>query len=121
MAEFIFNLGALISSSQGKGVLQGFPTPRVVDKTGLTGKYTFLLEFYNATMANLNLPGLFGRGGATSAAGNSEVPAANEPGGGFPNIFIAVQKQLGLRLDKTADVPLDVIVVDSVDKVPTEN
>ena len=26
-----------------------------------------------------------------------------------------------LRLDKTADIPLDVIVVDSVDKVPTEN
>ena len=35
--------------------------------------------------------------------------------------LVAVQKQPGLRLDKTPDVPLDVIVVDSVDKVPTEN
>ena len=43
------------------------------------------------------------------------------PDGGLPNIFTAIQKQLGLRLNKTADVPMDVIVVESVDKVPTEN
>ena len=31
------------------------------------------------------------------------------------------QKQMGLRLDKTADIPVDVIVVESIEKVPTEN
>jgi uncharacterized protein (TIGR03435 family) len=40
---------------------------------------------------------------------------------GFPDIFGALQKQLGLRLDNAADVPTDVIVVDSLDKIPTEN
>jgi uncharacterized protein (TIGR03435 family) len=34
---------------------------------------------------------------------------------------VAVEKQLGLRLEKAKDIPLDVIVVDHVDEVPTEN
>jgi uncharacterized protein (TIGR03435 family) len=40
---------------------------------------------------------------------------------GLPNIFVAIEKQLGLRLEKAQDVPVDVIVVDRVDKIPTEN
>ena len=120
MAEFVSNLGFLIGSSQGKSVTQGFLQPRVVDKTGLTGKYTFILEYYNAGTAELTrqlasqLPPR-----ADSATGNAAPPAASDLGGGGPNIFTAIQKQLGLRLDKTADVPLDMIVVESVDKVPT--
>jgi len=51
---------------------------------------------------------------------NTPMPAATDAGVG-PTFFAAIQKQLGLRLDKVAAVPLDVIVVDSVDKVPTEN
>jgi uncharacterized protein (TIGR03435 family) len=118
MAEFISNLGNLIRISQGKDL--GSPTPRVVDKTGLTGKYTFILEYYNPNQPDLS--GLLRRAaGADSGAGNGSPPPPSEPGGGLPTILVAVQKQLGLRLDKTADVPLDVIVVDSVDKVPTEN
>jgi uncharacterized protein (TIGR03435 family) len=118
-AQFISNLGFLIGSSQGKGVLEGYPQPRVVDKTGLTGTYTFILEYYNATMANLRttLPL-----SAPPDAGNGTPPAAaSDPGDGLPDIFTAIQKQLGLRLNKTADVPVDVIVVESVDKVPTGN
>ncbi len=113
MAQFISNLGFLIGSSQGKSVLQGYPQPRVADKTGLTGIYTFVLEYYDQSSADrrASLP--------TPASG--ATPEASEPDGGLPNIFAAIQKQLGLRLDKTADVPVDVIVVESVDKVPTEN
>jgi len=115
MAEFLSNLGNLVGSSQGKGLND--PTPRVVDKTGLAGKYTFILEYYNPNAPNLGLA----RAGAASDSGNAAPPAASEPGSSLPNIFVALQKQLGLRLDKTADVPLDMIVVDSVDKTPTEN
>src|SRR5579863_5202888 len=120
MAEFISNLGFLIGSSQGKSVTQGFPQPRVVDKTGLTGKYTFILEYYNASTADLTrqLAALLPPR-ADSATGNAAPPPPSDPGGGGPNIFAAIQKQLGLRLDKTADVPLDMIVIESVDKVPT--
>ena len=122
MAEFVSNLGFVIGSSQGKSVLHGFLQPRVVDKTGLTGKYTFILEFHNEGSANLAnqfrsvLPAR-----VDSDAANGPPAAASDPGSGLPNIFAAIQKQLGLRLDKTADVPLDMIVVESVDKVPTQD
>jgi uncharacterized protein (TIGR03435 family) len=114
MAEFVSNLGFLIGSAQGKSVLDGYPQPRVIDKTGLTGKYTFILEYYNATAANLS---------AQLAAKNREgvPPAVSDPDDSGPTIFTAIQKQLGLRLNKTADVPVDVIMVENVDKLPTPN
>jgi uncharacterized protein (TIGR03435 family) len=118
MAEFVSNLGNLIRGSEGKPL--DAPTPRVVDKTGLTGKYTFILEYYGAGAAAINLSGLFRRPtGADSDTGNGAPPAPSDPGGAGINIFTAIQKQLGLRLDKTADVPLDMIVVEGLDKVPT--
>jgi uncharacterized protein (TIGR03435 family) len=115
MAQFVSNLGFRIGASKGKGANDGYLQPRVVDKTGLTGKYTFILEHYNQTMANL-----FAQV-APAVSGAQSPPAASDPGEGPPDIFTAIQKQLGLRLDKVAAVPLDMIVVDSVDKVPTAN
>jgi uncharacterized protein (TIGR03435 family) len=50
----------------------------------------------------------------------ASVPgAASDPGGGFPNIFNAIRQQPGLRLVKVGDIPLDVVVIDRLDKVPT--
>jgi len=115
MAQFIPNLEHLIGSSQGKSVADGYPQPRVVDKTGLKGKYTFILEFQGAANLRSTPPE------AAPDPGNGSPPAANEPDGAFPSIFTAIQEQLGLRLVKTTNVPVDVIVVDSVDKVPTKN
>jgi uncharacterized protein (TIGR03435 family) len=119
MEQFVSNLGFLIGSSQGKSVNDAYLQPRVVDKTGLTGTYTFVLEYYSAGLTNLaaslaaTLP--------PAESGAQSPAAASDPGDGLPNIFTAIQKQLGLRLDKVAAVSLDVIVVDSVDKVPTAN
>jgi uncharacterized protein (TIGR03435 family) len=75
------------------------PTPRVVDKTGLTGKYTFTLDF--------TPPGY--------------LPGPDSPPTDAPDLFAALRNKLGLRLNKIAGVPVDVIVVDSVDTVPVEN
>jgi uncharacterized protein (TIGR03435 family) len=108
MDQFVSSLGVVIGNSQGKGAAEGYPQPRVVDRTGLTGTYTFTLQFQGVASPRLTPPG-------------GAAPAASDPEGGFPNIFTAIQKQLGLRLNKTADVPVDVIVVESLDKVPTEN
>jgi uncharacterized protein (TIGR03435 family) len=118
MAEFVSNLGYVIGSSMGKPVTQGFPQARVIDKTGLTGKYTFILEYSSEAGAGMR--------SAFPAQVNPDSPGtapavASDPGGGAPNIIVAIQKQLGLRLDRTADIPLDVIVVESFDKTPTEN
>jgi uncharacterized protein (TIGR03435 family) len=118
MAEFVADLPSIIGWSQGRSPLDGWP--RVIDKTGLTGKYTFILEYHSGVQQSLagSLPGFAGAGAAGRGA-DSSAPAASDPGG--PNIFTAIQKQLGLRLEKTADIPLGVIVVESVDKTPTEN
>ena len=63
----------------------------VIDKTGLQGTYDFKLEW------------------AKDDTGEATAPL----------IFTALQEQLGLRLE-ARKVPMEVIVVDSVDK-PSEN
>lgn len=92
----------------------GSPQPRVVDRTGLTGIYEFTLEFAG-TMA---MPGAMP---PTPAGGDTGPPAASDPGDGTPNIFTAVEKQLGLKLQKVRNVSVDVLIVDKADRVPTEN
>lgn len=83
----------------------------MIDKTGLTEKYDltlrFLCESCQFAAANGNAP--FGPPNRTDAP--DEVP----------NIFVALQKQLGLKLVKIKDIPLDVIMVDHVDKTPSAN
>jgi uncharacterized protein (TIGR03435 family) len=79
----------------------------VIDKTGLTGKYDFVLEF-TPDLSGIPLPA-----GFTTNDGNN----ATDPG---TNIASAVEKQLGLKLTSTKG-KLDVIMVDRAEKVPTEN
>lgn len=71
----------------------------IVDRTGLTGKYDFVLE-YRRFVPN-------------SRSGNAP------PSWGATDLFRALQKQLGLQL-VSKKIPLDVVVVDSVDRAPTE-
>ena len=80
----------------------------VLDKTGLTGKYDFNIEF----TPNLP-PGQPGPG----PAGAASVDNASEPG---PNLADAVQRQLGLKL-VASKAKLDVLVIDKAEKVPTAN
>ena len=78
----------------------------VVDKTGLTGKYDFVLEWTPDVGAE---PALKASGMASRAG-----PA---PGG--PTIFTALQEQLGLRLESQKG-PVENIVIDRAEK-PSEN
>ena len=82
---------------------------RIVDKTGLTGPYDFHLEYSNA-----GLRGPLGRILAAPSPGDADQPAA------APDLFTALEKQLGLKLEKSK-TQLDVIVIDHMDKTPTEN
>ncbi len=122
MAELVATLPLMIVRGQGVSVLSdsGTRRPRVTDKTGLTGKYDFTLEFScPACFAAVAVP--VSAVGAPQPPGDaSAAEAASEPAGG-PTVFVALEKQLGLRLEKAKDIPLDVIVVDHIDKVPTEN
>jgi uncharacterized protein (TIGR03435 family) len=75
----------------------------VIDKTGLTGNYDFDLAWRpDGTQFG-------GRGGT--------LPAASDPD--RPDIFTALQEQLGLKLDAQKG-PGEVIVVDSAEK-PSDN
>jgi uncharacterized protein (TIGR03435 family) len=75
---------------------------RVIDRTSLTGLFDYDLEW-------------------TPIAAPAGVPASAVPSGsdGPPNIFTALQEQLGLKLESTKEV-IPVLVIDSVNQ-PSEN
>jgi uncharacterized protein (TIGR03435 family) len=60
----------------------------------------------------------------TGLAGEDDVrlryAAANDVNSTLPSVSTAVQEQIGLKL-QSAKVPVDYLVVDHADRVPTEN
>jgi uncharacterized protein (TIGR03435 family) len=91
----------------------------VIDMTELKGSYVVSLELSMADMMSAaRASGMMVRtgpeGGGANAAGTGD---ASDPSG-F-SIFASIQK-LGLKLDKQK-LPLEFIVVDHLEKVPTEN
>jgi uncharacterized protein (TIGR03435 family) len=85
-------------------------TAHIVDKTGLTGKYDFTLE-YSAS----GLPSIVETQSPNGAAG--PIDNLTDPA---PDLFTALQKQLGLKLTKSK-MPLKVIVIDHIEKIPADN
>jgi len=70
---------------------------RVVDRTGLTGRYDYNLEY----------------SGAPSTATDNLADSA-------PDFVTAVRDQLGLKLESKKG-PIDVLVIDHIEKTPTAN
>ena len=106
-----------LPSSEIASRLAGLLRHPVIDKTGLTAKYDFTLE-YAPDLSGIALPppppGAAGPAPGPGGPGDNtaSVPAAS--------IASAVEKQLGLKLTSTKG-KLDVIVVDRAEKTPTEN
>jgi uncharacterized protein (TIGR03435 family) len=75
----------------------------VSDQTGLQGRYDFKLEWTDTIRSQ------------TPANGNQPLPVDSGP-----DIFAAVQEQLGLKLEVKKG-PVEVLIVDHAEKVPTEN
>jgi uncharacterized protein (TIGR03435 family) len=96
----------------------------VTDMTGLKGKYDFALDFAPDDSMRIMgpmgpLPGPLpagGGGGWTEGAG--PLPNASDNQG--PTIFTAVQEQLGLKLEQKKG-PVDLLIIDHMEKAPTEN
>jgi bla regulator protein BlaR1 len=115
------NPGPRQGMSMNRGRLQGMAAPMemlgqtlsnvtgrpVIDKTGLTGKYDFVLEWTPDVGADARAQGF----------GDGITQPAPAPGG--PTIFTALQEQLGLRLDAQKG-PVPNIVIDRAEK-PSEN
>jgi uncharacterized protein (TIGR03435 family) len=93
-AQPISQLAAMLSNNLNRPVL---------DKTGLTGRYDFTLDY------NLNE-----LGAATPP------PAQADAGDLLPDLATVVQQQLGLKL-VPARAAIDVLIVDKLEKTPTAN
>jgi len=83
-------VGRSVPAVQLAGYLSGLQAVdrHVTDRTGLTGRYDFRLEY---------------------------SPAFLEPGAAGPSLFTALTEQLGLTL-QAETVPLPVLIIDSVEK-----
>jgi uncharacterized protein (TIGR03435 family) len=91
------------SMSRLTDLLAGRVERPVIDKTGLAGDFDYSLEF-RPEGPNALPPGPQGAPDASDA----------------PDIFTAVQEQLGLKLESKKG-PIEMLVVDRAEKVPAEN
>ena len=103
-------------------ILSQYLDKPVVDQTGLKGKYEATLDvamadaMRMAQKLGMNVPaGAMGGPGAN--ANRAPAEAASDPSGG--SLFTSVQ-QLGLKLE-ARKLPYDFIVIDHIERSPTEN
>jgi uncharacterized protein (TIGR03435 family) len=88
------------------GLMQSAVLDRpVVDQTGLAGRYDFSL---NWTPDDSQFGGM-----------GAKVPPPTDSADALPNLYTAIQEQLGLKLEATR-APADVMVIDHVEK-PSAN
>jgi uncharacterized protein (TIGR03435 family) len=90
----------------------------VTDMTGLTKDYDFTLDFApenGGMMKGMPMPppGAGGEGGAMHAP---ETPGGEE----VATLAVALQEQLGLKLEPKKG-PVDLLVIDHLEKTPAEN
>jgi uncharacterized protein (TIGR03435 family) len=96
--------------------LSGRADRAVVDKTGISGRFDFHLEF----MPDPITPGQgvpAGRGGDPGSAANPGSPSP--PTDPRPDLFAALQEQIGLKLSSDKG-PVSFLIIDHVEK-PTAN
>jgi uncharacterized protein (TIGR03435 family) len=96
------NLGKLLKS-------------QVTDATGLNAKYDFTVTF----SGGLGPDGPYALALEPSSDGAATPAGASDPTG-LPDIFSALQSQIGLKLEQKK-VPMKVMIVDHIEKAPTAN
>ena len=107
--------------------LTGLMSRPVTDETGLTAKYDFVLTFSPDGMsAPMGAPsGAVGMmipapPPAPSGAAAGAASVGPPEGDNLPDVFRAVKEQLGLALEAKKG-PVELIVIDHVEKMPTAN
>jgi uncharacterized protein (TIGR03435 family) len=90
----------------------------VLDQTGLRGTYEIELTYLADESDPIQMQ-MRSSMGASGGSGDAAHPAtdANTP---IATIFQALQQSLGLKLD-AKKAPLEILVIESANKVPTEN
>ncbi len=97
-------------------VLQNPLGRTVVDGTGLRGKYDFNLDWTRDARTSANVRNIGGAPAGQAAPGTADGQVDVGP----PDLFTALQQQLGLKLEEKKG-PVDVVVVDHAEKVPTKD
>jgi uncharacterized protein (TIGR03435 family) len=97
-----FHLASATTAKFAKMLSSNLDHP-VKDMTQLEGLYAFSLDW---------IPDLTMAGAGSAGAGNDNARG--------PNIFTAVQEQLGLKLEPAKE-QLEVLVIDKAEKTPTSN
>ena len=98
-------------------MLMGRP---VVDRTGVTEPFDVRLEFTpDESLSGTPLGGPPLNGGPQPPPSLPGAPAPAADPGAPPNILVAIQEQLGLKLEATKG-PVEVLVIDHVER-PAEN
>lgn len=109
-------IASAITMNQLVALLNRLMDRPVIDRTNLAGYYDISLQFDPTST-----PRLLGRppaaGTAAGAADGSAVPAL--PPSDEPSIFVALEQQLGLKLESLKE-PVQVLVIDSAQR-PTPN
>jgi uncharacterized protein (TIGR03435 family) len=95
--------GSRMTMSQFATVISQFAGRPVLDKTGLSERYALILKFAPVPQSG---PGA-----------RPDLPVPEFP---LPDLFIAIQEQLGLRL-QASRANLEVVVIDHIDQMPSEN
>jgi uncharacterized protein (TIGR03435 family) len=117
--SFAFPGGVTKFSARGQGIsriaraLENPLGKPVVDKTGLNGRYDYNLSFTRDERTSANT---VGDPGPSTAAAGPEGASVDAP----PELFTAIQDQLGLKLEQKR-IPMDVVIVDRAERTPKEN
>ncbi len=105
-------------------VAGGYIYSPVLDSTGLKGSYDFTLSFSSvdqtrAAAAGSGSSSAGGSGSPAAGGAGASTDGASDPSGAL-TLFDAVNRQLGLKLEKQRR-PVPVLVIDHIDEKPTEN
>ena len=96
-------------------VAAGYIYGPVQDGTGIKGSWDFTLSFSSADLTQARAAG----SPAPASDGSSAASTASDPSGAV-SLFDAVNRQLGLKLEKQRR-PSPVLVIDHIEEKPTEN
>jgi uncharacterized protein (TIGR03435 family) len=97
----------------------------VIDMTGIQGQYDFDLAFSPESMGNVRAamgglpPPPPGPGPAGGPAGGGEHSPSEAPAEPAPSIYESVQRY-GLKLEPRK-APIEILIVDHIERTPTEN
>ena len=112
------NMTMAALAGQLRNLAGGYVPAPVIDATGLEGAFDFTISFSKKGDDIKTRPASPSGDSIGSAAG---AATASDPDLSGMSLYDALQKQLGLKLEKRDKVPVPVLVIDHIEVHPTDN